>query len=218
MSSDMNIRSVLVIATVFMLPLVVGSQCAFFFSSGGGSSNKDDKNKNNDQIIVVKNGSFESPAVQGINYESGSISGITGKHGEFQYEAGNSVRFFIGDIILGTAEKGKPVISPSDLVAAGKGDTSAAINMARLLRSLDADPEDDVVTIPKTVRAVAVRSNASVSAAIEFLDFSDEVVFVNAASQLVAALTVNYPHTATLLDGDSAQSGAIRSPETASAP
>jgi hypothetical protein len=55
-------------------------------------------------------------------------------------------------------------------------------------------------------REAADESNASVSAAIEFLDFADEARFVNAASQLVATLTEHYPFTATLVDAQDVQS------------
>ena len=51
----------------------------------------------------------------------------------------------------------------------------------------------------------AVRSNESVSSAIEFLDFSDEASFVNNASQLVAVLTASYPFTAVLIDATQAR-------------
>jgi len=56
-----------------------------------------------------------------------------------------------------------------------------------------------------------VSSNNAVAAAIQFLDFDDEVIFVNAASQLVAVLTADYPFTATLVDADSARAHMLES-------
>lgn len=53
--------------------------------------------------------------------------------------------------------------------------------------------------------AAAVRDNPAVSTAIAFLDFADETAFSNAASQLVAVLTADYPFTASLVDGDTAR-------------
>jgi hypothetical protein len=50
-----------------------------------------------------------------------------------------------------------------------------------------------------------------VSPAIEFLDFSDAAAFVNAASQLVAVLTRDYPFTTVLVDADTARAHMIRS-------
>jgi hypothetical protein len=149
--------------------------------------------------------------VEGVGYQSGSLVGITGSSGEFQYEVGSTIRFFIGDIALGRAVTGKSVITPLDLVVDGATDTPAVINIARLLQSLDSDPDDGIITIPAAVRAAATRSNVALSSAIEFLDFSDAAAFVNAASQLVAVLTRDYPFTAVLVDADNARTHMIRS-------
>jgi len=204
----MNMRRISPILALLALPFLVGSSCAFFFSSGGGSSDRDDRDKDKDdeEIIVVANsGSFGDPPVEGVSYESGALSGVTDSNGEFQYETGKTVRFFIGDVGLGETVPGKSVITPQDLVVEGAPDSPAAINISRLLQSLDSDPDDDAITIPKAVRTAAVRTNEEVSSAIEFLDFSNDSAFVNAASQLVAVLTQDYPHTATLLDADNVQ-------------
>jgi len=190
------------------MPLLGGSQCAFFFSSGGGSDDKDEKAG---LVAVVSDGNLVDAPVKGVGYESGSLSGITGGNGEFQYEAGHTVRFFIGDIQLGRAVKGKSLITPLDLVADGAIDTPAVINIARLLQSLDSDTGDEVITIPDAVRAAAVRSNGGLSSAIEFLDFSDDPAFANAASQLVAVLTRDYPFTAVLVDAEQARDHMIKS-------
>jgi len=205
----MNIRGIIPILTLLAVPFLVGSKCAIFFSSGGDSSDKDDKD---DQIIVANSGSFGNPPAQGVSFASGSLSGVTGNNGEFQYETGKTVRFFIGDMNLGGSVEGKSVITPRDLVESGAADTPAVTNISRLLLSLDSDPGDDIITIPKAVRTAAVRSNEDVSSAIEFLDFSDDSAFVNAASQLVAVLTDDYPFTATLVDADNAQQRMIEKP------
>jgi len=199
--------------TLLALPLVVGSSCAFFFSSGGGSNDRDDKDKDDDEIIIVANsGSFGEPPAEGVSYESGSLSGVTESNGAFQYETGKNVRFFIGEISLGEPVPGKSIITPQDLVTEGAPDSPAAVNISRLLQSLDSDPDDDIITIPEAVRTAAVRTNEDVSAAIAFLDFSNESAFVNAASQLVAGLTQDYPHTATLVDADNVQERMIDRP------
>jgi len=206
-----QLRTAGVILTLLSLPLVVGSSCFFAFSSGGNSSDKPDKDKDDETIVVVKTGSFGDPAADGITYESGSLKGVTGSGGAFQYEQGHAVQFSIGDIDLGAPVPGKAAISPQDLAAGEADATVATVNIRRLLQSLDDDPGDAVVTIPSTVRSKAVRGNATVASAIEFLDFSDEAAFINSASQLVAALTADYPYTATLLDGDSVQADKTRS-------
>jgi hypothetical protein len=201
----------MLILSLVAIPLLGGSQCAFFFSSGGGSSDSEDKDERAGLVVIVSNGNFVDAPVEGVNYESGSLAGITGRNGEFQYEVGNSIRFFIGDINLGRAVKGKSLITPLDLVMDGTTATPAVINIARLLQSLDSDPADEVITIPDVVRAAAVHSNEGLSSAIEFLDFSDDPAFVNAASKLVAVLTRDYPFTAVLIDADTARDHMIKS-------
>jgi hypothetical protein len=181
---------------------VVGSQCAFIFSSGGGSSDEEKKD-DKEEAVIVKSGSFGGPVTAGLGYESGTLAGVTGGDGEFRYQDGTSIRFFIGDIQLGSAVKGNSIITPQDLVPDEKHTTTAATNITRLLLSLDSNPADKTVNLPGSVGAAAVRSNASVAAAIEYLDFADDGAFTNSASQLVAVLTQDYPYTATLVDGDS---------------
>lgn len=191
------------------IPLLGGSQCSFFYSSGG--NDKDEQQADAGLVIIVGDGALVDAPVAGVRYESGALAGITGDSGEFRYEVGNTVRFSIGDIALGQPVMGKAVITPLDLVANGAADTPAVINIARLLQSLDSKPGDEVITIPPEVRAAAIRSNAALSSAIEYLDFSDEPAFVNAASQLVAVLTRGYPFTAVLVDADQARTHMDRS-------
>ena len=201
----------MLVVALLAMPLFGGSQCSFYASSGGDSNESDKKDDNAGLTVVVDDGRLIDAPVEGVSYQSGSLAGITGSSGEFQYEVGSTIRFFIGDIDLGRAVTGKSVITPLDLVVDGATDTPAVINIARLLQSLDSDPDDGIITIPAAVRAAATRSNVALSSAIEFLDFSDAAAFVNAASQLVAVLTRDYPFTAVLVDADNARAHMIRS-------
>ena len=226
MRSGIGVHRLLLIVTLLGLPFVVGSSCAFFFSTGGSDGKvivKDDDDDDDDEEEITpssaQTGAFNSPATAGIEYASGSLAGVTDANGQFEYIEGQTVQFFIGDIALGAPVEGKPSISPEDLTDPDAAGEEAAINIARLLYSLDADTSDEMVTIPADVRSAAVRSNAPVAAAIEFLDFSDEAAFNNAASQLLAVLTDGYPHTAALVDADSVDSGSEpASPESGREP
>ena len=204
-------RKYMLVVALLAIPLFGGSECSFYANSGGDSRDSDKKDENAGLTVVVDDGRLIDAPVGGVSYQSGSLAGITGSSGEFQYEVGNTIRFFIGDIALGRAVSGKSVITPLDLVVDGATDTPAVINIARLLQSLDSDPGDGVITIPAAVRAAAARSNVALSSAIEVLDFSDATAFVNAASQLVAVLTRDYPFTAVLVDADNARAHMIRS-------
>jgi hypothetical protein len=205
----MPARRLILLLAFLAVPLLGGSQCAFFYSSG--SNDKDEEEKDAGLVVIVGDGTLIDAPVGGVSYVSGSLAGITGRNGEFRYEVGNTIRFSIGDIALGQPATGKTVITPLDLVPNGAADTPAVVNIARLLQSLDSEPGDAVITIPPEVRAAAVRSNAALAPAIDFLDFSDETAFVNAASQLVAVLTSGYPFTAVLVDADQARAHMARS-------
>jgi hypothetical protein len=204
----MTNRKYLLVILLLTAPLLAGGQCSFFYSSG---DDDDDEETGNATVVVVASGTLVDAPVEGVRYESGALAGITGSNGEFRYEVGNTVRFSIGDIALGQPVTGKAVITPLDLVENGTSDSPAVINIARLLQSLDSQPGDGIITIPAKVRAAAVRSNPAVAAAIEFMDFSDEPAFINAASQLVAVLAGDYPFTAVLVDADQARAHLERS-------
>ena len=190
---------------ILLMPFIVGSQCVVLFSSGDGSNDKDEDKEG--LVVISSDGVFGATPVAGVDYSSGEIRGVTGKNGEFEYELNSPVQFAIGDITLGQPVAGKSLITTADLAA----DTPAAVNIQRLILSLDTDPEDGRITIPEEVRSLALRSNESLSASIEFLDFSDEPAFVNAASQLVAVLTQSYPFTAVLPDADTAREKTAKS-------
>ncbi len=196
-------RKFSIIFALLALLSLTGTECVFVAKSG--SSNTDQEEQSSNLVVIIKDGRLIDAPVQGVSYRSGVLAGVTGSGGEFQYQGGVKVRFFIGDIALGQAVEGKAVITPLDLVPQGTLDSPAVINIARLLQSLDAVPGDQRITIPAAVRAAAVSSGSGVSAAIRFLDFADDAVFTNAAAQLVATLTAAYPFTAVLVDADSAR-------------
>ena len=122
-------------------------------SSGGGSS------------TVVTNGVFKDSNVSGLKYESGDQKGTTDVLGAFKYEEGEDVKFSIGALELGMG-KGKPVMTPIDLVANGKLSTPEVINKARFLMMLDKDnmPSNGIEISQK------VQDKAEEWAAINFAD------------------------------------------------
>jgi hypothetical protein len=192
----MKVRRLILVLTLIVIPLLAGAQCAAFFSSGGGSD--DDEEHRDGLTVIVVNGYLGEAPTKGVGFTSGSISGVTDEEGRFQYQVGHSVRFYLGDIPLGGEVEGDERITAKELAL--DGNPVEATNIRRLLRSLDADPGDEAITIPDSVRAGAVLSNEDVYWAIEYLDFADEEAFVNAASQLVSVLTEDYPFTAALVD------------------
>ncbi len=196
-------RKFSIVFALLALLSLTGTECVFVARSGSSSTDEDQQNSN--LVVIIKDGRLIDAPVAGVGYRSGTLAGVTGSEGEFQYQDGEQVEFFIGDIALGQAVAGKAVITPLDLVPQGSLDSPAVINIARLLQSLDAVPGDTRITIPAAVRAAAVRTGETVSSAIRFLDFADDAAFANSAAQLVATLTAAYPFTAVLVDADSAR-------------
>jgi hypothetical protein len=77
--------------------------------------------------------------IEGIDYNSGSTSGVTTATGGFQWEQGSQVTFSIGNLVLGTSNGGT-LISIVDLVPGATGaNNSKVMNLARFLQSLDTD-------------------------------------------------------------------------------
>jgi hypothetical protein len=200
-----------IVFALFVLLSLAGAQCAFVARSGSGSGAEDPDRGGGGLIVVINDGRLVDGPVQGVRYESGSLSGVTGRDGEFQYEEGNTIRFSIGEIVLGEEVKARSFMTPLDLVPGGTLDTPAVINIARLLQSLDSVPGDNRITIPTVLRAAAVGANEPVASAILSLDYSDDDAFVNAASQLVATLTAAYGFTAVLVDAESARQHLLES-------
>lgn len=187
---------------LLILPLLSGAQCTFVASSGRHSS---DDEKRNGLVVVIRDGRLVDGPVEGVRFVSGSLSGVTGPDGQFQFEEGARIQFSIGDIALGEAVPAKALMSPLDLIPGGDMNTAAVINIARLLQSLDMVPGDGRITISQGARRLARRSNAEVSAAVEFIDFSDNTLFANTASQLVASLGSGRKRSGVLVDADTAR-------------
>jgi len=96
-------------------------------------------------------GFFCDGAVEGVEYETQTISGTTNENGEFEYYEGETVTFSIGGLILGSA-RGSNRITTADLVIEVSGDArrlrnQKVTNMACFLHSLarDGDIEKGII-------------------------------------------------------------------------
>jgi predicted acyl esterase len=118
-------------------------------------------------------GYFTDGPVQGLTYRSPTRSGTTDNKGKFEYSVGETVTFYVGDFILGSAP-GSKRMTPAHLVTVladgfmgrkmpiAAGDTKkvtnrAVINMARFVQSLDRDGEieNGIVIAPSTSKIVS---------------------------------------------------------------
>ncbi len=122
----------------------------FVAACGGGGSGPDSGTKE-------LSGQFLDSAVSGLRYEtSGGSSGITNASGTFNYRAGERVKFYLGDILLGEA-KGAATVTPIDLVPNASDASDPTVqNIARLLQSMDEDGNPgNGITISPAVRDAA---------------------------------------------------------------
>jgi hypothetical protein len=196
----------LLLGVAILLLLLTGSQCTLVISSGDSSDkDKDEEEPPPDTVILTSSGRFIDAPVEGLRYVTGRLRGTTGPQGEFLYDEGSSVQFYIGAIALGTPAPGKSVMTPLDLIENGTLDTPAVINIARLLQSLDSVRGDARITLPASGDEPGLRAAETLAPVIEHLDFHDETNFVNAASQVVATLTADYPFTVMLVDAPTAR-------------
>ena len=116
--------------------------------------------KSREEGKILKGVFYDSP-VQGLEYETQTISGITNEKGEFKYRPGETVTFSVGGLVLGSA-RGSERVTPVDLVIEVGGDVKKiknqrVTNISRFLQSLDEDGNvENGITITDKIRS-AVR-------------------------------------------------------------
>lgn len=122
---------------------------------GGGSS---------PATIATTTGKFVDATVVGIPYRCGTsttTTGVTNASGEFTCPTGQSIAFYIGDILVGSAPSASAVLTPLDLVGAGATPSNTTVaNIVRFLMSISStDPATDTITItPAVLTAAAGKS------------------------------------------------------------
>jgi predicted actin-binding protein len=103
---------------------------------------------------LANTGHFVDSPVQGLDYQTNTISGVTDDAGTFYFWDGETISFFIADLLLGTAPA-KTLMTPLDLIK-GATDVSnpAVTNICRLLLSLDVDGNpDNGITISDAIKS-----------------------------------------------------------------
>ena len=106
-------------------------------------------------------GFFIDSPVQGLSYRSASHNGTTDALGRFDYEAGETITFSLGEIDLPAVTTSK-VVHVSDLFD-GDIEATATINLARLLLTLDDDGDSDNGIQLSTAAVSAVNTSALAS-------------------------------------------------------
>ncbi len=189
----MNISKIIVLATALSL-----SACG----GGGGSTDTGSNNGGSTELT----GTFIDSAVSGMRYETSSgLKGTTDTNGAYQYKTGDTVMFYIGDLLIGSATA-TGVLTPISLVPNALDESNTlVINIARFLQSLDMDSNPiNGIVISSTVAAEATKAVAAGTT----LDFTanGQTVFDNNANALVVMLrTAAYGDSQPLVSVTAAQ-------------
>ena len=160
----MNVKSIVVIATLSSL-----------YACGGGGSSSSGSSSLPDP--ATETGVFLDSPVENIGYRTETLEGVTSSQGEYEYLAGETVTFFIGDLEFPPVTA-SGVVTPLDIANTNDTNDAKVVNMVRLLQTLDVDGNpDNGITITETAKSTATQVNfdqsvadfASSSAAIELV-------------------------------------------------
>ena len=125
---------------------------------GGGSSG-----------TTTKTGYFIDSAVEGLEYTSGSTTGITGADGSFKYEEGKPVTFKLGNMTLGSVTVTNERVFPVDLVNGAADEQNDNVTLiAQVLQTLDSDgdPSNGITILANTRQSMTQTVNLATENAV----------------------------------------------------
>ncbi len=101
-------------------------------------------------------GVFVDAFVAGIGYRTQTQSGLTNARGEFNYLPGETVTFYIGDLVFPPV-LAKGTVTPLDMAQTLNPASPVVLNIARLLQSLDTDgnPANGITISPTAAQSAA---------------------------------------------------------------
>jgi hypothetical protein len=153
----------------------------------------------NDSAVSTKTAYFIDSAVEGLEYSSGSTTGVTGTDGSFKYEDGKPVTFKIGGLNLGSLTVTNSRVFPVDLVSGATDETNSAVTlMAKILQTLDSDGDSsNGITITSSARQAITQTIQLAS--------TDPAAATTAINQFIASATSGNSalgkHTSLISDG-----------------
>jgi uncharacterized protein len=132
----------------------------------------------NQRGVTLRGVFYDSP-VQGLDYQTQTLTGLTNEKGEFKYREGETVTFSVGGLVLGSAA-GRDKVSPADIIIEAGGDIKKlkidrVTNIARFLQSLDKGGNiEERIVISEAVRRIVKRYLAKIDFNQKADDFSND--------------------------------------------
>ncbi len=157
------------------------------------------------------NGVFLDSPVEGLRYQVGGLVDFTDADGGFRYLINRPISFYVGDILLGTAQ-GAPVLTPLSIVPGGASSVTdnRVTNIIRFLQTIDDDydPSNGIRIDENTHQALLGQSISFASQSAAFENDSDVRFVLSLATtplgvardRLVPAITAQAHMRATLED------------------
>lgn len=134
--------------------LLYASLLSVLTACGGGSSSGSSEPVNSTGVFL------DSPVIN-IGYRTETLEGATNSKGEFEYLAGETVTFFIGDLEF-PAVAAENTVTPLDIAATEDINDPKVVNMIRLLQTLDKDANPiNGITITESAKSSATQVNFS---------------------------------------------------------
>ena len=126
-----------------------GTQSSVSSSSSDLDSGADVAVESGSSTDNLQRGQFLDSAVSGLWYETETLSGFTDAEGFFEFLPGETVRFFLGETLLGESD-GKIEVTPLDLLTATDHPDKLQ-NILRVLQTIDFDSDaSNGIHIPRS--------------------------------------------------------------------
>ena len=130
-------------------------------------------------VASALTGVFLDSPVGNINYKTETKSGVTDSDGKYEYVAGETVTFSIGSLTFPPVAAAETV-TPLDIAGTTDPNNPKAVNMLRLLQTLDADGDpSNGITITEAAKGAATQVDFADSEA-EFASSVDSLLNANA--------------------------------------
>ena len=162
-----------------LLIFLLFAMAALTACSSGSSTSTASGGSNNSTNLTALTGVFLDSPVEGLHYQTDTISGFTGENGTFMYHDGETVTFSIGTVMLGSAPANH-IMTPIDLVPGAFDETHPTVtNMIRLLQSLDWDGDlTNGIMITETMHAEMTGRMIDINQGVnQFEDYDMEALF-----------------------------------------